>query len=351
MRFPITLSLIIFTIGAHAMPDYLCPNGIGHQIALTFDDGPHSENTNKILDALAERNILATFFHLGRQANTRMDLVQDMLNEGHHLANHGWDHIDYSDSTIEAQRADIESSTSLFSSLFKTWFFRLPYGAGFRDTPQKLVESYGYTHVYWNIDPRDWDSRLSAEESFQRIDSALAKPPSSLYPKAHVLLLHDIQNKTANNFAGWADRILADNHCFVELTRDLLEGTATPQEIETLFEKHIQDKSGNYAFQSLQTSPLEIESHLTINNTNFELPKALRQLEVLDILNSPKLIYIVAQWTIGHGKEPVVFTLSKDKKQWQFLETLSCDSAYDFVLKKAQVQYRCVKDARDSSKE
>lgn len=66
------------------------PRG-GRGAALTFDDGP-GPSTPAVLDALAAAGVRATFFVLGRQARAHPELVRRMRDEGHEVANHGWDH-------------------------------------------------------------------------------------------------------------------------------------------------------------------------------------------------------------------------------------------------------------------
>jgi peptidoglycan/xylan/chitin deacetylase (PgdA/CDA1 family) len=61
------------------------------RFALTFDDGP-GPSTPEVLDALAEHDARATFFVLGRQAEAHPELVRRIADEGHELANHGYDH-------------------------------------------------------------------------------------------------------------------------------------------------------------------------------------------------------------------------------------------------------------------
>ena len=60
-------------------------------MAITFDDGP-GPSTAQMLDALAGEDARATFFVLGRQVDRHPDLVQRMVEEGHQVASHGYDH-------------------------------------------------------------------------------------------------------------------------------------------------------------------------------------------------------------------------------------------------------------------
>ena len=52
---------------------------------LTFDDGP-SEETEKILNALQEKDVKATFFVLGTELEKRPDTYKRIVSEGHVLS-------------------------------------------------------------------------------------------------------------------------------------------------------------------------------------------------------------------------------------------------------------------------
>lgn len=62
-----------------------------HTVALTFDDGPNV-NTARVLDALKEMNVRATFFVVGDQARRNPALLARITAEGHLLANHSATH-------------------------------------------------------------------------------------------------------------------------------------------------------------------------------------------------------------------------------------------------------------------
>jgi peptidoglycan/xylan/chitin deacetylase (PgdA/CDA1 family) len=61
-------------------------------VSLTFDDGPDPEITPRLLDMLFEHQARATFFVIGRQLEKSLALGQRMLEEGHELGNHSWQH-------------------------------------------------------------------------------------------------------------------------------------------------------------------------------------------------------------------------------------------------------------------
>ena len=62
-------------------------------VALTFDDGPTRQFTSKVLNILADHNVPACFFLIGELVRRHPDLVRRMLEEGHEVGNHTFDHL------------------------------------------------------------------------------------------------------------------------------------------------------------------------------------------------------------------------------------------------------------------
>ena len=68
-------------------------DAVKKKVALTFDDGPDPDYTEMLLDGLKKRNVKATFFLLGKQAEAYPDIVKRMHKEGHMIGNHSYDHV------------------------------------------------------------------------------------------------------------------------------------------------------------------------------------------------------------------------------------------------------------------
>src|SRR6516165_1436807 len=66
------------------------------ELALTFDDGPNPAWTPRLLDLLAEHNVHATFFLIGRFAKVERELARRIADAGHLIGNHTWSHPDLS---------------------------------------------------------------------------------------------------------------------------------------------------------------------------------------------------------------------------------------------------------------
>jgi len=62
------------------------------ELALTFDDGPNPKTTPRVLEELARAGVRATFFLVGRKALAHPELVRDIVNAGHQIGLHGFEH-------------------------------------------------------------------------------------------------------------------------------------------------------------------------------------------------------------------------------------------------------------------
>ena len=73
-------------------PDTLWATGASQSVHLTFDDGPHPDITPWVLSCLAKRQMTATFFVIGRHAQTHGSLLQRMSDAGHAIGGHTMNH-------------------------------------------------------------------------------------------------------------------------------------------------------------------------------------------------------------------------------------------------------------------
>ncbi len=76
-------------------------------VALTFDDGPNEPWTSRLLDVLADRQVPATFFQVGRCVLRHPDVTRRALAEGHVLGNHSYSHAFGRYLSDPDQRAEI----------------------------------------------------------------------------------------------------------------------------------------------------------------------------------------------------------------------------------------------------
>ncbi|WP_194201838.1 polysaccharide deacetylase family protein [Glycomyces albidus] len=126
------------------------------QIFLTFDDGPGGSYTDEILDVLAANDAKATFFMIGQNAQRDPARVRAVLEAGHTLGNHTWDHPDMTTLTRAQMDAQISRSQTLLESFgAEVNCFRPPYGAH-NTTVNQAITAAGLQRQLWNEDTRDW---------------------------------------------------------------------------------------------------------------------------------------------------------------------------------------------------
>ncbi|RZS87344.1 peptidoglycan/xylan/chitin deacetylase (PgdA/CDA1 family) [Motilibacter rhizosphaerae] len=142
-------------------------NGAGRtdHVALTFDDGPDSASTPAFLDLLAERGVRATFFLLGTMAVRHPGLARRIVDEGHEVAVHSWDHRNHLRHLPgPATREQLERTVDLLEAQtgVRPRFFRPPYGAL---TAADLVAArqLGLQTVLWTAWGRDWEEQATPE--------------------------------------------------------------------------------------------------------------------------------------------------------------------------------------------
>src|SRR5436305_7514085 len=63
-----------------------------HEVVLTFDDGPLPRNSNQVLDILASQCVKATFFIIGRMAQSAPEGVRKLRDAGHSIGTHTQNH-------------------------------------------------------------------------------------------------------------------------------------------------------------------------------------------------------------------------------------------------------------------
>lgn len=147
------------------------------RVALTFDTEhpgrPCSGRTlGSILEALDEAGIRGTFFVQGRWARSNPDQARQIAASGHLIGNHSHHHAPMDFLTEAGFAADVleaeETIEALMGTNPKPWF-RCPFGAGMKD-PRVLgqLAERGYTHVGWDVDPRDWDE-VSDSAAVERV--------------------------------------------------------------------------------------------------------------------------------------------------------------------------------------
>ena len=123
-------------------------------VALTFDDGPHAQFTDQILDILEQHNAVATFFEVATNLHKDPDAVRRAAEMGCEIGNHSYRHANLGKMSLEAIQADLAAADELFIQVLgeAPTLLRPPYGS----SNKALKTGADRTLVTWSIDPQDW---------------------------------------------------------------------------------------------------------------------------------------------------------------------------------------------------
>jgi peptidoglycan/xylan/chitin deacetylase (PgdA/CDA1 family) len=181
-----------------------------HEVVLTFDDGPWPPTTPKVLAALAQECVRATFFLIGKPASEHPELVRRIAAEGHTIGHHTWLHrslmrIPPSATSEEINRgisADEMALHGVATTTPSTPFFRFP---GFETTPTTLdlLQSRGIVVFGADLWASDWVSMTPQQELKLIIDRLKTA-------RKGIILFHDPKARTAAMLPAFL-RYLRDN--------------------------------------------------------------------------------------------------------------------------------------------
>ncbi|MFZ1391996.1 MAG: polysaccharide deacetylase family protein [Dokdonella sp.] len=161
----------------------------GNALYLTFDDGPNVGYTERVLDVLAAHSAKATFFLLGEQVEAHPAVVRRIVDEGHQLGNHSYNHPRFTRIPHSQQLSQIERTERLLAAIDgkREHRFRPPSGR----FPLSLLLHFAMNRssmAYWSYDSLDYTG-MPAEKL---IDVLRGDPPRA----GDIVLLHDDNDAT-----------------------------------------------------------------------------------------------------------------------------------------------------------
>ena len=121
---------------------------------LTFDDGPHPLYTPQILDVLARYGARATFFVVGSLAERYPGIIQRIIDEGHTIGNHSWNHEALGGLTQDEFDETVGRTQALLGNR-GTPCLRPPY-ASMDSFTRPWAAEHGLAVVTWDFSPQDW---------------------------------------------------------------------------------------------------------------------------------------------------------------------------------------------------
>lgn len=170
------------------------------KVYLTFDDGP-SSNTNRILDILAQYDVKATFFVVGKEEEKYQALYNRIVQEGHTLAMHSYSHK-YKEiyQSVDSYAADLSKLQEFLYDTTGVWcrYCRFPGGSSNTVSSVDMHDLIAYldgqdmTYFDWNISSGDAASAyISPEDIIKNCTGNIEDFDEAM------ILMHDASNKNS----------------------------------------------------------------------------------------------------------------------------------------------------------
>ncbi len=141
-------------------------NSSKKEIFLTFDDGPHPVHTIFVLDELKKYNAKATFFCIGKNVQLYPQVYKRIIDDGHAIGNHTYNHIKGAKCSNDVYLKDIEDASKCIDAKL----FRPPYGR-IKNSQAKLIFKLkeGYKIIMWTVLSGDFDEAITKEKCLNNV--------------------------------------------------------------------------------------------------------------------------------------------------------------------------------------
>ena len=187
-------------------------------VALTFDDGPTDADAGAILEALAQRGVVATFYLNGKDIEANSEAMQAIVAGGHEIGNHTWSHRSMAFVSFDTVVDEIEPTDAAIRAAGYEGpiTFRPPFGNKLLALPLYLAQHDRLT-VTWDVSAEDFSG---AQQSSSDIVDATVKTTSP----GSIILLHPWFGRTSSQEAigEVIDQLQAQGYRFVTVS-DLIE--------------------------------------------------------------------------------------------------------------------------------
>lgn len=179
-------------------------------IALTFDDGPSGELTQRLLDGLRARNARATFFLCGYRMDEYPAILSRYIPEGHEVAVHSTVHTDLTKLSREEVSRDMQETAQKIADMLgvRPKLMRPPGGA-YNDLVVQEAKEQGLSVILWSVDPRDWATHNAA-----RVMETMAKQAGD----GDVVLMHDLSDSSVAAALRLVDALQSRGYEFVTVS-------------------------------------------------------------------------------------------------------------------------------------
>lgn len=164
---PLAMTVASFT-GQRRVPIYKVER-FDRKLSISLDATWGVDQTDELLDILDEHGVKTTFFLAGYWAERYPDYVRKIVERGHEIGNHSYEHPHYNRLPKEQIKSDLKRNHDLLKQLtgVDAFLFRPPFGE-YSDKVIEAAEELGYFTIQWSIDSLDWKD-VSADFMVKRV--------------------------------------------------------------------------------------------------------------------------------------------------------------------------------------
>ena len=194
-------------------------------VALTFDDGPNGDLTMKLLKGLEERGVRSTFFICGYRIKYFPTLPQTVLDYGHELGLHTYNHPNLKELSADEIRKELQSTADLLPEGYNITLMRPP-GGNYNNRVKSVCEEMGLSIILWSLDTRDW-----ATNDVDEVVNKIVKNVKD----GDVILMHELKNSSIEAALKAIDILQGQGYVFVTVSElaAIQEETLEPGHVYT----------------------------------------------------------------------------------------------------------------------
>lgn len=166
-----------------------------HVVALTFDDGPKPEFSQRILSILDLYGVKATFFIVGKVAEEHPDEVFRMHDSGHEVGNHTYSHPDLLRLNLNEVRKELRKTNNIVYEITGKYpkFFRAP-GGLYNDRILKIITDEEMFLVKWDVNASDYDAEsfvFEIDKDYNALAKDLVERVTKKAKNGSIILFHN----------------------------------------------------------------------------------------------------------------------------------------------------------------
>jgi len=184
------------------------------EIALSFDDWASEERIKEILDILDKYNVKSTFFLIGKGVEKDPQLARLIVDRGHEVASHSYNHLDVTTMTPEELQEDVVMAHKALTHAIqeKPLLYFRPNKGVINEESAKIIAATGVTSIaMYDIASFDWNLELSAQDIYNRVISRAAT--------GKVIVMHILDGtKTVEVLPSIIEKLQKDGYSFSKMS-------------------------------------------------------------------------------------------------------------------------------------